>query len=125
MVAAYCRRTKKGSSRRSRALGRAHNGLKAVGSQGRLKPGKAAILWSRKKKNPLPCKSFEPVRETMFTTPAETVPEERSKPRVLIWNSWTVSAEKFCEVPPVTRSLPREPSTEITVICCGAPPIEI
>ena len=43
---------------------------------------------------PAPCKSFVPVRETMFTTPAETVPEERSKPRVLIWNSWTVSAEK-------------------------------
>jgi hypothetical protein len=73
-------------------------------------------LWSRKKKKPLPWNWLVPPREMMLTAPVATVPVERSKPTVLIWNSWTVSEEKFCEVPPVIRSLTRAPSTEMVVM---------
>lgn len=45
-----------------------------------------------------------------------TAPAEGSKARALIWNSCTLLAEKFCEVP---RSLTRDPSTEITVMLLG------
>src|SRR5262249_57840095 len=60
----------------------------------------------------------------MLTAPAETVPVDRSKLLVLIWNSCTVSAEKFWDVPPVIRSLTRAPSTVIKVILLGAPPMD-
>ena len=43
------------------------------------------------------------------------MPVERSKFTLEIWNSWTISWEKFCCVPPSTESLMRAPSTAMRV----------
>ena len=82
------------------------------------------MLWSRKKKNPLPWNSLPPERVTTFTAPPAPTPVDRSKFTLETWNSWTISCEKFCCVPPVTESRTVAPSTVMRVRLESAPRME-
>src|ERR1022692_4139850 len=51
----------------------------------------------------------------MLMAPAAVMPVERSKLTLEIWNSCTISWEKFCCVSPSTESFTRAPSTAMRV----------